>query len=87
MDSAAIKGLPTWPKASGNMPKVYLTLKPLDFKKKKKKKRILELGSRKILSIFSTFLSQKHIKKKPLIPLFSQQSRGSVLALFLVLGP
>ena len=75
------------------MPKVYLTLKPLDFKKKIKK-RILELGSRQILSIFSTFLSQKHIikkkKKKPLIPLFSQQSRGSVLALFflvLVLGP
>ena len=76
------------------MPKVYLTLKPLDFKKKKK--RILELGSRQILSIFSTFLSQKHIiknkkiNKKPLIPLFSQQSRGSVLALFflvLVLGP
>ena len=40
------------------------------------------LGS--FLSLFSTFLSQKHIKKL-LIPPFSQQSQGSVLALNLPL--
>ena len=49
----------------------------------------LEHFSGQIISIFLSEFSPKHIKKL-LISLFSQQSRGSVLALFFlsfVLGP
>ena len=50
---------------------------------------ILEHFARRILSLFLSKFSPKHIKE-PLVPLFSQQSRGSVLVVFvlsLVLGP
>ena len=64
---------------------------PIKNKNKNKQKfwAVLEHFPSQILSLFLTKFSPKHIKK-PLISLFSQQSRGSVLALFflsLVLGP
>ena len=58
-------------------------------KQGKKNWAYLEHFSRQILSLILSKLSPKYILK-PLILLFSQQSRGSFLALFfssLVLGP
>jgi len=61
---------------------------PLDKKEKEKEIGLFGAFSGQILSLFLSKFSSKHIKK-PLISLFSQQSRGSIFALFflsLVLG-
>ena len=79
-----------WPMEIEGSKKLINTPKPpSNPSKKKKKQNILEHFSGQILSLFLSKFSPKHIKE-PLVPLFSQQSRGSVLVVFflsLVLGP
>ena len=78
-----------WPPSLGKCAKSLFNLQtPHKPKKKKKKKKNLGTFGQ-ILSLFLSKFSPKYIKKS-LIYLFSQQSRGSIFALFsltLVLGP
>ena len=81
-----------WPPSLGKCAKsLFNPQTPLKQKQKKKKKNLGTFGAffGQILSLFLSKFSPKYIKKS-LIYLFSQQSRGSVFALFsltLVLGP
>jgi len=80
-DPTATKGPSEWAlEAEGSLLPIYPPDPPSD-KKNGGIFGILEHFSRQILSLFISKFSPKHIQK-PSISLFSQQSRGSVLALF-----